>query len=219
MTTFVVDSILYQIINNTARTLRVGNNTQINSNAVAGKLKTRIYFIETYSIDNIVYHLEEISQYSFRYCKTIRTVYVPDSVLYVRARAFDWSSLRKIVFSKKSRIIYFSAGSFYGTKLSSISIPESLSFCEDYSFSKTNLKDIYYCGNYEFAAISIEDNQNRINIHLSSSNKLESISNANIIKSDVCSLPNDTPYCTMKVNNNKRSFQSFLFVILFLLIK
>ena len=208
MAEFVVDGIKYQVINSSARTFRVGTNEEVDSNAVVSeKLSKRLHFVETYQINYVVYHLEEISKYAFRNCKVIDTVFVPDSVLYLRFRAFDCSSLRKIIFSPNSRVKTFDSGSLYGTRMISLSIPSTLTSCNEYCIAGSSLlRNVFYCGDYVFQSLNFADNKVPLTLHLSSSNSLESLdSSINIIKSDSCKLPNEIPYCTRKNNCNRGS--------------
>ena len=201
MSEFVVDGIKYQVIDSKTRTLRVGNDSLVNSNAVVSqKLNKRLHFIETYPINGVIYHLEEISRYAFRLCTIIDTVFVPDSVLYLRTRAFDCSSLRKIIFSPNSRVITFETGSLYGTRMKSISIPSTLSSCVEHCIAGSILlRNAFYCGDFVFQSLSFVDNKVPLTLHLSSSNSLGSLGSINIVKSSSCTLPSEILYCTKKV--------------------
>ena len=219
MSEFEIDGIRYQVIDASKRTLRVGNNSDIDSNAVvATKLKKRLHFIETYVIDSTVYHLEEISKNAFRNCNIINTVFIPDSVLYIRFRGFDCSSLRKIIFSPKSRLTHIDNGALLGTKITSLAISSTLVGCNGYCLSRSVLRNIYYCGNYSFTSTNLENNKFQINLHLSSNNALENLGQSIVItKSQQCTFPADVPYCTMKLQCRKTSSNLFMIELLCIL--
>lgn len=212
---FVVDGVRYQVIDTNNKTFRVGNNTDSDSNAVVcEKLSKRLHLVETYAIENAVYHLEEISRYAFRGCKTLNTIIIPDSVLYLRYRAFDQSTLRKIIFSPNSRIKEFESGSLCGTKLTSISIPNTLSNIVYHCFAASVLRDVYYCGSYKFIADNFHSSKYPIALHLSSSNSIESLGeNFSIAKSSTCTLPKETLYCTSKFPCRKNTLSALISII------
>ena len=82
MNNFTVDGVYYQIRNSNTKTIRVGTgNKSVDQNAVVGAIPKKLRIIETYELNNEIYHVEEIAYNAFRSCKQLSTVYVPDSVL------------------------------------------------------------------------------------------------------------------------------------------
>ena len=212
MLNFSFEGVYYQLLNSDKRTFQVGtHDTSVSPNAVVGKINKELHIIETKEIDDVIYTVERISQYAFRYCNSLHTVYLPDSIKSIEFRAFDLSSLKNLYFSPSSRLTEIGLGSLYDTKIKSLNIPLSLVNCSSFCLSIFTLRDIYYCGSYIFNETSFYGVTNNINLHLSSNNQLDKLKSFNIIKSDACSLPSILKKCTILKCRHQLSTSVVLF--------
>ena len=139
MNNFSINGVLYTVLDANEKTIQVGTgDSNVDRNAVVGSIPKELRIIETYQINNEIYHVEVISYNAFRASNLLHTVYVPDSVKTLGHRCFDYSSLRHLFFSPNSRLTFIDVGALYGTNIKSINIPKTLNKCNSYCMSMLN---------------------------------------------------------------------------------
>ena len=104
------------------------------------------------SIENIViprtYENEPVYSLTYRcfsFLPALKTAYIPNSILSLNGDTFLNSvCLQSVVFEENMKITSFSIFSFFGTNLTSIDIPRSVTFFDEKTFAiMKNLRAIY----------------------------------------------------------------------------
>ncbi len=108
-----------------------------------GKEVKELYIPFTYSYDGKAYIITKISNYTFRACKSLTKVVIPDSITFIGDRVFDQcTSLKNIVISKK--IGYIGKESFQDCPITgTLKLPNSLTYIGyDAFYNCTSLTNI-----------------------------------------------------------------------------
>ena len=87
MSEIILEGIFYTLNNN--KEAYVGNNSDINSNAVLGDFNKELILPETFSVNSTNYIVTRISKNAFRRCLKIKSIFIPASVTHILYRGFD----------------------------------------------------------------------------------------------------------------------------------
>ena len=208
------EGILYTIVNESQKTLQVGNGNRLeDSNAVVDNIGPRLIIPETLYISNQYYIPVKISACAFRLSTQIEIVYLPPTIQELEFRAFDLASnLKYISFGYNSQLKRIGNGALLGTSIKFLYLPKTLEECEENCISRNlKMKALYYCGSYEFTSQNLQESNEHLQIFLVNTNPLSSLSTFSILKSADCPYPQFSFKCTLSSFLKETHFGAFLF--------
>ena len=149
------DGILYTT-SKSSNTLIVGTDKETNGNAYIDKTLVDIKIPNFIDCDGFHYKVTIIGKFAFRYVSTIQSIFIPNTIQQIKFDAIAHNiNLTKVTFEKNSALAIIGRGFLYETQVTDIKLPPSVSYLYLYSFGLTNMKSLYYCGNYFFTESTI----------------------------------------------------------------
>lgn len=153
MSEIIKEGLLYTIISEEKREVRVGNNTKIKVNAIRGEINPVLKFPSHISYNSKTYEVVSIGVYAFYGCSSIVAVIFPNTIRTLDSCAFsDCSEMSSIEFLPGSRIETISNQVFCRSyKVKVVILPETLKILQVWSlFLMHELKLVVYAGKYVF---------------------------------------------------------------------
>lgn len=174
---FTYNNIVYSIISERFRTVRTGNNTNSSPNAVPSNFGPTLNIPEQVKDEQGKYYrVTEIGKYSFNYCLSITSVFVPSSVEIIRTFGlaqlrycntltfgensrlrivesyglYDFYLIESLVFTSNCLVSIDHHGIMFAFKLKSLIFPPSLNTINARALAGMQvIENIYYCGTNE----------------------------------------------------------------------
>ena len=147
------------------KSVLVGTDEEENGNALVDTSVKEIIIPSYVTNQDKSYVVTTIGTYAFRFNNQITKITISNTVQEIKVDAIaHMSNLKEVIIEKGSQLSRLKRGFLYDTKVSTFTLPPSVSYIDIKAFGETQMNWVMYCGYREFTETDIfTDDDNNYN--------------------------------------------------------